>query len=201
MSTAGRSASGSSGSEPAAIARSQARSTAARARDRIGGGRSSAGAVVTWRGLLESVAEGDRDGAPMVAAEGGATVGGQDGPHRHQRSPAPRCWTAPETAGPACGDMWTSVAFGSVMRCSDQYLCRHAAPYDPVASAFIDQHLSTGAPIVLTQRVATTHTSETGTSSPGLNPTLCLLGLPGLVLDVGSVTPTPRHARRPDRSG
>ncbi len=201
MSTAGRSASGSAARAPAAIARSQARSTAARARDRIGCGRFSAGAVVTWCGLLELVAEGVRDGAPMVAAEERATVGASNGPCRHQRSPAPRCWTAPETADPACGDLGTSVAFGSVTHCSDQYLCRHSAPYDPVAQRFIDQHLSTEAPIVLTHRVTTSHTSETGTRSPGLTPTLCLLGLAGLALDVGSVTPPPRHVRRRDRSG
>ena len=61
MSTAGRSSGGSGGSVPAAIARSHARSTAALARVRIGGGWVSAGAFVTgahgsrWRA---------RDGSP-----------------------------------------------------------------------------------------------------------------------------------------
>jgi uncharacterized repeat protein (TIGR01451 family) len=57
------------------------------------------------------------------------------------------------------------------------------------------------APEALTPPPTSTLTPETGTSSPGFGLMLVLLGLAGLALGVGFITPVPERVRRRDRLG
>ncbi len=55
--------------------------------------------------------------------------------------------------------------------------------------------------LALTPPPTSTLTPETGTSNPGFSLMLVLLGLAGLALGVGFVTPVPERVRRRDRLG
>jgi uncharacterized repeat protein (TIGR01451 family) len=112
-------------------------------------------------------------------------------------------WTAAELPDPASGSVTYKVVVLAAAAEEVQPLVNTAA----IDSDQTDRDIDTASVAVLPPVLAltppptSTLTPETGTSNPGFALMLVLLGIAGLALGVGFVTPVPARVRRRDRLG